>query len=180
MCPCINRNARPNNNQLYTYYKHVSYLLKNTYNTSEYYLQYINNFVIQYIKSVHHYIFSNPGIGVVVDLNKLFRFCWMFMLIQSSFSLYRLQPIQHKPLHLLCRLCLKARNLENLNIFQLNSKSYIRGRMAAGHLRVLWEPHHTHYSQDLGIWWQEVKNKIKVLFLCQLFISYTKNISNDC
>ena len=38
MYPCINRNARPNNNQLITYYECVSYLLRihsidNTYNT---------------------------------------------------------------------------------------------------------------------------------------------------
>ena len=40
MCPGINRNARPNNNQLITYYQHVSYLLRiqqypvnNTYNS---------------------------------------------------------------------------------------------------------------------------------------------------
>ena len=39
-CPCINRNARPNKNQLITYYLRVRYLLKmqhypvnNTYNT---------------------------------------------------------------------------------------------------------------------------------------------------
>ena len=38
-CRCINRNARPNNKQLITYYQHVSYLLRilqylvnNTYN----------------------------------------------------------------------------------------------------------------------------------------------------
>ena len=28
MCPCINRNARPNNNRLITYYQHVIYLLR--------------------------------------------------------------------------------------------------------------------------------------------------------
>ena len=40
MCPFINRNARPNNNQLITHYQPVSYLLRilqypvnNTYNT---------------------------------------------------------------------------------------------------------------------------------------------------
>ena len=39
MCPCINRNARPNNNQRITYYQCVSYLprilqyfVNNTYN----------------------------------------------------------------------------------------------------------------------------------------------------
>ena len=39
-CPCINRNARPNNNQLVTYNLHERYLLRiqqypvnNTYNT---------------------------------------------------------------------------------------------------------------------------------------------------
>ena len=30
MCPCINKNARPDNNQLITYYQHVSYLVNNT------------------------------------------------------------------------------------------------------------------------------------------------------
>ena len=30
MCPCINRNARPNNNLLITYYKTCQLLNKNT------------------------------------------------------------------------------------------------------------------------------------------------------
>ena len=41
MCPCINTNARPNNNQVITYYQRVRYLLQilqypvnNTYNKS--------------------------------------------------------------------------------------------------------------------------------------------------
>ena len=40
MCLCINRNARPNKNQLITYYQRVSYLLKNTTVPCEKYLQY--------------------------------------------------------------------------------------------------------------------------------------------
>ena len=47
MCPCISRNARPNNNQLCTYYKCVHYLLKNIYNTCEYYLQYLLYLIYQ-------------------------------------------------------------------------------------------------------------------------------------